>query len=47
MVPSVEDNQVLEEFEDVFVRILGLQPIKDIEFSIELVPRATHASNTP
>ena len=36
--PRMEDNQVLQEFKDVFLdEIPGLSPKRDIDFTIELV----------
>ena len=44
----LEDYPVLQEFRDVFpYEIPGLPSKRDIEFTIELVPRATPVSNTP
>jgi hypothetical protein len=45
--PSLEDFSVLQEFEDVFQKILGLPPTREIDFSIDLVPRAAPVSKTP
>jgi hypothetical protein len=38
-VPNMEDHVVLKYFEDVFKEILGLPPKRDIDFSINLMPR--------
>ena len=39
---------MLQEFRDVFLdEILGLPPKRDIDFTIELVPRAAPVSKTP
>ena len=39
---------MLQEFKDVFLdEILGLPPKRDIDFTIELVPRAAPVSKTP
>jgi hypothetical protein len=38
-VPNLEDHVVLEDFEDVFKEVLGLPPKRDIDFSINLIPR--------
>ena len=45
-VPNLEDHAVLEEFEDVF-EVLGLPPKRDINFSINLMPRVAPMSKTP
>ena len=46
--PRLEDFHVLQEFRDVFPNeILGLPPKRDIDFIIELVPRAAPVSKTP
>ena len=46
--PRLEDYQVLQEFKDVFLdEISGLPPKRDIDFTIELVPRAAPVSKTP
>jgi hypothetical protein len=46
-VPNIEDYAVLKEFEDVFREISGFPPKRDIDFSINLMPRATPISKTP
>ena len=46
-VPSLEDYPVLKEYEDVFEDLSGLPPKRDIEFSIDLMPRASLVSKTP
>jgi hypothetical protein len=38
--PSLEDFSILQEFEDVLQEIPGLPPIREIYFSIDLVPGA-------
>ena len=44
----LEDNQVLQEFKDVFSdEIPGLPPKWDIDFTIELVPGAAPVSKAP
>ena len=44
----LEDFHVLKEFKDVFSNeIIGIPPKRDIDFTIELVLRATTVSNTP
>jgi hypothetical protein len=40
-VVSIEDHVVLRYFEDIFGEILGFPPKRYIDFSIDLVPRAT------
>ena len=46
-IPRLEDFHVLQEFKDVFPdEILGLPPKRDIDFTIELVPRAASVSKT-
>jgi hypothetical protein len=44
-VPSFED--VLKEYEVVFGELLRLPPMRDIEFSIDLMPGAALVSNIP
>jgi hypothetical protein len=46
-VPNLEDHAVLEKFEDVFKEVPGLPPKRDIDFSINLMPRAALVSKTP
>jgi hypothetical protein len=46
-VSNIEDHAVLKEFGDVFEEIPGLPPKKDIDFSINLMPRAASVSKTP
>jgi hypothetical protein len=46
-VASTEDHLVLRNFEDVFGEITGLPPKRDIDFSIDLVPRVAPMSKTP
>jgi hypothetical protein len=46
-VPILEDHVILEDFEDMFKEVLGLPPKRDIDFSINLTPRATPVSKTP
>ena len=44
----LEDFHVLQEFNDVFPdEIPGLPPKRDIDFTIELVPRAAPMSKIP
>ena len=46
--PRLEEFHALQEFRDVFPNeIPGLPPKRDIDFTIELVPRATPVSKTP
>jgi hypothetical protein len=42
-----EDHLNLRYFEDVFREIPGFPPKRDIDFSIDLVPRATPVSKEP
>jgi hypothetical protein len=45
---SPDDHPILREYRDVFPEeVLGLPPIRDIDFSIELAPRAVSVSRTP
>jgi hypothetical protein len=46
-VLNMEDHAVLEEFRDVFKKILRLPPKRDIDFSINLMPGAAPISKTP
>jgi hypothetical protein len=46
-VSNIEDYAVLKEFEDVFKEILGFPPKRDINFSINLMPREALVSKTP
>jgi hypothetical protein len=46
-VPNLEDYAVLEDFEDVFKEVPRLPPMRDIDFSINLMPRAVLVSKTP
>jgi hypothetical protein len=46
--PSLEDHPILREYKDVFLEeVLGLPPRTNIDFSIELAPRAVLVSRTP
>jgi hypothetical protein len=45
--PSLEYFLLLQEFEDVFQEIPGLPPKREIDLSIELVPRASPLSKKP
>jgi hypothetical protein len=46
-VPNMGDHLVLKYFEDVFKEIPRLPPKRDIDFSINLMPRETLVSKTP
>jgi hypothetical protein len=46
-VPYLEDQEVLKEFEDVFKEIRGLPPKRDIDFSINFMPRAAQCQILP
>jgi hypothetical protein len=46
-VPNLEDYAVLKEFEDLFREVPGLAPKREIDFSINLLPRAAPVSKTP
>jgi hypothetical protein len=46
-VSSIEDHEVLKEFEDVFQEVLGLPPKRDIDFSVNLMPGAAPVSKAP
>ena len=46
-VPNLEDHVVLEDFQDVFKEVPGLPPKRDIDFSINLMPRVAPVSKTP
>jgi hypothetical protein len=43
----LEDFTVLQEFEDVFQEIPGLPPKREIDLSIDLVPRVAPLSKKP
>jgi hypothetical protein len=45
-VPNIEDYPMLKKYEDVFGEFPGFPPKRDIEFSIDLMPRATPISKT-
>jgi hypothetical protein len=46
--PNLEDHPILREYKDVFPKeVLGLPLRRDIDFSIELSPRAVSVSRTP
>jgi hypothetical protein len=45
---KIDDHSVLWEFKDVFPEeVLGLPPKRDLDFSIDLVPRAVPSSKVP
>jgi hypothetical protein len=46
-VPNLGDYAILEDFEDVFKEVPRLPPRRDIDFSINLMHRATPVSRTP
>jgi hypothetical protein len=46
-VSNLEDHVVLENFEDVFKEVLGLPPMRDIDFSINVIPGIALVSKTP
>jgi hypothetical protein len=46
-VSSIEDNEILKEFEDVFQEVPGLPPKRDIDFSVNLMPGAAPVSKAP
>jgi hypothetical protein len=46
--PNLEDHPILREYRDMFPKeVRGLPPGRDIDFSIELAPRAVRVSRTP
>jgi hypothetical protein len=45
--PNFEYYLVLMEYEDVFRELLGLPPKRDIDFFIDLIPRAPPMSKNP
>jgi hypothetical protein len=44
---SLEYFSILQEFEDVFQEIPGFPPKREIDFSIDVVPRATTMLKKP
>ena len=46
-VSSIEDHEVLKEFEDVFQEVPGLPPKRDIDFSMNLMPGEAPVSKAP
>jgi hypothetical protein len=45
--PSLEDYLVLKEYKDVFGEFLGFPPNRDIDFSIDFMPRVSLVSKNP
>jgi hypothetical protein len=45
--PNIEDYEILKEFKDVFREMLRLPPKRDIDLSINLMPREKPISKTP
>jgi hypothetical protein len=46
-VSNMDDHKVLKEFKDIFQEVPGLPLKRDIDFSINLMPRATPVSKAP
>ncbi|GKF99150.1 hypothetical protein Tco_0297933, partial [Tanacetum coccineum] len=47
-VSSIHDQPIVSEFQDVFPEeLLGIPPIRDVEFNIELLPGAEPVSKAP
>nr|GFC54956.1 hypothetical protein [Tanacetum cinerariifolium] len=47
-VLSIHDQPIVLEFPDVFPNELsGIPPVREVEFNIELIPRAEHISKAP
>nr|GFB06967.1 hypothetical protein [Tanacetum cinerariifolium] len=47
-VPSIHDQQIVSEFSDVFPdELLGIPPVSEVEFNIELIPGAEPISKAP
>jgi hypothetical protein len=46
-VPNLKDYEVMKYFEDVFKEVPRLPPRRDIDFSINLMPRVAPVSKTP
>jgi hypothetical protein len=46
-VSKIGDHAVLKEFEDVFQEVPELPPKRDIDFSVNLMPRAAPVSKAP
>jgi hypothetical protein len=47
VVSNLEDQEVLKKFKDIFQVVPGLPPKRDINFSINLMPRAAPVSKAP
>nr|GFB85413.1 putative reverse transcriptase domain, aspartic peptidase domain protein [Tanacetum cinerariifolium] len=47
-VPSIHDQPIVSEFSDVFPdELLGIPPVREVEFNIELIPGAEPISKAP
>jgi hypothetical protein len=46
-VSNIGDHAILKEFEDVFQEVPRLPPKRDIDFSVNLMPRETPMSKSP
>jgi len=46
-VPSIEEQPILKDYEDVFKDIPMFPPNRDIDLSINLIPRASLMCKTP
>jgi hypothetical protein len=46
-VENIEEHPILKYFEDILGEIPGFPPKKDIDLSVNLVPRPTPMSKTP
>ena len=48
MKPKLENIFILKEFEDIFLEeVPGLPPKRDIDFIIDMIPRAVPSSKSP
>jgi hypothetical protein len=47
LVSNIEYHEVIKEFEDVFQEVPRLLPKRDIDFSVNLMPRAAPVSKSP
>jgi hypothetical protein len=47
VVSNLEDHEVLKEFKDVFQEVPRLPPKRDIDFSINFIPRVAPVSKAP
>jgi hypothetical protein len=47
LVSNIEDHVVIKEFEDVFQEVPILLLKRDIDFSVNLMPRAAPVSKSP